>query len=74
MLTRCNLLRYKASLPGARSGSCPGPLENVLRGQSEGGGKGSHLPGQYGAGSQKSGELGRFPSGDLESRKAQVGY
>jgi hypothetical protein len=73
-LTKCNSLRYKGGLPVARWGGCPGPLKKVLRGQLEGGGKGSLLPGQVGEGSQKSKEFGRFPSGDLESRKAQAGY
>lgn len=32
VLIRCNLLRYKASLPGARPGGCPGPLSRMLGG------------------------------------------
>jgi hypothetical protein len=43
----------------------------MLRGQLEGAEKVPLLPGRYGEGSQKSRELGRFPSGDLESRKAR---
>ena len=39
VLMKCNSLRYKGGLPVARSGGCPGPLENVLRGQLEGAGK-----------------------------------
>jgi hypothetical protein len=44
----------------------------MLRGQLEGAEKVPLLPGRYGEGSQKSRELGRFPSGDLELRIGQV--
>jgi hypothetical protein len=74
VLIRCNLLRYKASLlmPGQvavqdPSAGCSG---DNLKGRE----RFLCSRGQYGEGSQKSKEFGRFPSGALEFRIGQVGY